>query len=247
MRILAFILFLGISASMVATNLAGLWSYHPSLPQSTEDSSRGEPEKPSNATMNSSTGTAPREGSPTITRSGYVIAPRCALWSVEGLELYYSPADPSSICVQPPGSNLVRTGYPSTSSSGRQEEEMPLNCAVAPDSAVYCLVGEWLSADTLKGFYDRGELQTPKEPGAGGDGAREGGLHEAGTPEPTAEPAPSTYSPTAAATPPSDYPETSVGNPDVAPTPAPVQDYYQEEPAYEEDDGSVYWYVYYWY
>ena len=98
-----------------------------------------------------------------VTENGYVIAPECALWPVEGLDLYYSPVDPSILCVQAPDSP-VQAGSPLP-----QGAEMPPNCDVAPDSVVYCVPGGQLTADTLKAFYDRGELQTPHEPkGTGG-------------------------------------------------------------------------------
>jgi hypothetical protein len=92
-----------------------------------------------------------------VTENGYSISPECALWPVEGTDLYYSPADPATICVQAPNSP-VQAG-----SSLSPGEEMPPNCDVAPDSTVYCLPGEQLTADTLRAFYDRGELQTPHE------------------------------------------------------------------------------------
>jgi hypothetical protein len=97
------------------------------------------------------------QGSPTITESGYTIASGCALWPVEGLGLYYSPSDPATVCVQAPGSP-IRAGNPLPAGA-----EMPLNCDVAPDSVVYCVVDGQLSADTLVAFYNRGELQTPRE------------------------------------------------------------------------------------
>ncbi len=111
----------------------------------------------STARDSSQPGTA-KESSPTITESGYTIAPGCALWSVEGLDLYYSPAEPGTICVQAPGGS-VQAGSPLFSAA-----DMPPNCDAAPDSVVYCVVGEQLTADTLRAFYDRGELQTPHEP-----------------------------------------------------------------------------------
>ena len=98
-----------------------------------------------------------------VTENGYRISPECALWPVEGLNLYYSPVDPSILCVQAPDSN-VQAGSPLPSGA-----EMPPNCDVAPDSVVYCLPEGQLTSDTLKAFYDRGELQTPHEPkGTGG-------------------------------------------------------------------------------
>jgi hypothetical protein len=103
------------------------------------------------------------KGSPKVTENGYTIAPECALWPVEGSDLYYSPVDPSIVCVQAPDSP-VKAG-----ASLPPGTEMPPNCDVAPDSVVYCLTGGQLTADTLKAFYDRGELQTPHEPkGTGG-------------------------------------------------------------------------------
>jgi hypothetical protein len=103
-----------------------------------------------------------KQGSPTVTASGYTIAPGCALWPVEGLNLYYSPAEPANICAQAPGSP-IQAGSPLPSGA-----EMPPNCDVAPDSVVYCVVDGQLSADTLQAFFDRGELQTPRESKVGG-------------------------------------------------------------------------------
>ena len=98
-----------------------------------------------------------------VTENGYIIAPECALWPVEGLDLYYSPVDPSILCVQAPDSS-VQAGSPLPPGA-----EMPPNCDAAPDSVVYCVSGGQLTSDTLKAFYDRGELQTPHEPkGTGG-------------------------------------------------------------------------------
>lgn len=103
-----------------------------------------------------------KQGSPTVTESGYTIASGCALWPVEGLGLYYSPADTATICVQAPGSP-IQAGSPLPSGA-----KMPPNCDVAPDSVVYCVVDGELSAETLNAFFDRGELQTPRESKAGG-------------------------------------------------------------------------------
>ena len=102
------------------------------------------------------------KGPPKVTDNGYAIAPQCALWPVEGIDLYYSPADPTTICVQAPGS-AVEAGSPLPSGA-----EMPPNCDTAPDGVVYCIAGERLTADTLRGFFDRGELQTPHEPKGNG-------------------------------------------------------------------------------
>jgi hypothetical protein len=99
-----------------------------------------------------------KEGSPSVTEDGYTIAPGCALWSVEGLDLYYSPSDPGIICVQAPGSP-IHAGSPLPSGA-----KMPPNCDIAPDLVVYCVVREQLTADILRAFYDRGELQAPHEP-----------------------------------------------------------------------------------
>jgi len=103
-----------------------------------------------------------KQGAPTVTEGGYAIAAGCALWSVEGRDLYYSPSDPEIICVQAPGS-LIQVGSPLLAGA-----EMPPNCDVAPDLVVYCVAGEQLTADTLRAFYDRGELQTPHEPRGNG-------------------------------------------------------------------------------
>jgi hypothetical protein len=112
---------------------------------------------------------------------------------------------------------------------------VPLNCAVAPDSVVYCLTREQLTADILKAFYERGELQTPKEP-RGEDEAKEG--VEAQAPEPAAGPTLKSYPPVAAQ--PSDYSETSVGVPAMCTSPAPTPTY--QEHGYEEENEFVYWY-----
>ncbi len=257
MRVVALVLaYIGIFLLITVTHLAGLWAY-PSL-RSTESSSGGRSENASNTITDSSTdaartsssekppqlsGTTPEESSPIVTQAGYIVAPRCALWSVEALDLYYSPADPSVICVQPPESP-VRDGSQPTPRSA----QMPLNCAVAPDSAVYCLLGGQLTADTLKTFYERGELQTPKEPREG-DGVKEGAV-EAPVPEHLTVSPPDTHPPP---TPPAadlqpDYPAVSVADPTVSPTPIPTPSY--QEPIYEEeeeeDGGYVYWYTY-WY
>ena len=97
------------------------------------------------------------QGPPTITPSGYSIASGCALLSAEGLNLYYNPVDPPSICAQPPGSSV----QPGTRPSGAAQ--LPPNCAISPDSVTYCVVDGQLSADALQAFYDRGELQAPHE------------------------------------------------------------------------------------
>lgn len=118
------------------------------------------PKGESTTTQGSSRPDKAGQGPPTVTESGYTIASGCALWSVEGFDLYYSPADPTTICVQPPGSP-TQTGSPPTSGTA----QVPPNCAVAPDGVVYCLVGGQLTPDTLRVFYERGELQTPREAG----------------------------------------------------------------------------------
>lgn len=114
---------------------------------------------PGGATKNS----PKSESSPTVTDTGYTIASSCALWPVEGLNLYYSPADPTSICVQPPGSPTPAGDPPAPGTA-----QIPPNCATAPDGTNYCLAGGELTADTLEAFYERGELQSPREPGGGG-------------------------------------------------------------------------------
>ncbi len=155
---------------MVVTHLAGLWAYPP-LPQSIGDSSVAGTENTGGTTAESSPGTQaktdpPEESSQAsstaarqrvllVTEGGYTVSPRCALWSVEGFDLYYSPTDTASVCVQPPDSPVL----PGSSSP------VPPNCAVAPDSVVYCLIGGQLTADTLAAFYYRGELQTPRVTG----------------------------------------------------------------------------------
>jgi len=115
-------------------------------------------EEGGSTTQGSSQSGKAKQGSPTVTETGYTIAPGCALWSVEGLDLYYSPSDPETICVQAPG-NPVQAGTRLPSGV-----EMPPNCDIAPDSVVYCIADGQLTADTLRAFYDRGELQTPHEP-----------------------------------------------------------------------------------
>ena len=163
--------YFGVLLLIVVTHLAGLWTYA-SVPQPAQNPSAGNPgEAPTSGGTNATEATAPKEplrpsasavmaeDSPTVTQSGYTIFPRCALWSAEGLDLYYSPADPQTICVQPPGSS-VQSGPPPTI----RTTQLPPNCAVGPDSAVYCLAGGQLAPDTLALFYNRGELQTPQMP-----------------------------------------------------------------------------------
>ena len=128
-----------------------------SLISGTESSRGGSTTTASNP---SSASKAPKsESSPTVTASGYTIAPRCALWTVEGLDLYYSPADPATICVQPPDSPIQSGSTPASGAA-----QLPPNCALAPDGVVYCVADKLLSPDTLGVFYGRGELQTPREP-----------------------------------------------------------------------------------
>lgn len=99
-----------------------------------------------------------KQGQPSYTESGHAVASGCALWTVEGLDLYYSPVDPSTICVQAPG-NPTEAGTRLPLGA-----EAPPNCDVSPDSVVYCIVGDRLTAETLKAFFDRGELQAPHVP-----------------------------------------------------------------------------------
>jgi len=202
MRVLIFVLsYIGIFLVVAVTHIVGLWTYPKPLTQSAENfsvdildnaSSPTTSSSPGAAEMSSSketpraSGTTPRESSPIVTSDGYVVATRCALWSVEGFDLYYSPADPSTVCVQPPDST-VRAEAPHTSRSA----QMPLNCAVAPDSAVYCLIGGQLTRDTLKAFYDRGELQTPKVPSVG-EGEKRDAVEEAWAPDSVSGPTQST-------------------------------------------------------
>lgn len=165
--------YFGILLLTVVMHLAGLWTYAP-LPQPTENSSKGQMQNPGSGAANTAEVNAPKEplpssravlseSSPTVTQSGYTIVPRCALWTAEGLDLYFSPVDPETICVEPPGST-VQAGPPLT----LRTAQLPPNCAVGPDSAVYCLTGGQLTPNTLRAFYDRGELQTPKAKGGGG-------------------------------------------------------------------------------
>src|SRR4051794_2503376 len=70
-------------------------------PKSSEGAAGGPP----TAQGTSQSGKA-KQGSPTVTASGYTIAPGCALWPVEGVNLYYSPAEPANICTQAPGSPI---------------------------------------------------------------------------------------------------------------------------------------------
>jgi hypothetical protein len=162
MRIITGLLqFLAIAALVLGTfllvvdpRLRGLVVEDLSLVVPWTKSSEGES---TTANQGSSHSSKTGQGSPTVTESGYTISSGCALWTVEGLDLYYSPADPTALCVQAPGST-IKAGSPLPPGA-----EMPFNCAVAPDSVVYCLADGPLSADTLAAFYERGELQTPRE------------------------------------------------------------------------------------
>ena len=87
------------------------------------------------------------------TENGYTISRRCVLWSVEGLDLYYSPVNPAAVCAQPPGSDT-----PAGSPFVPGNMQMPANCAAAPDGKIYCLAGGELTPDILAGLYGRGEL-----------------------------------------------------------------------------------------
>ena len=172
----AIVLYFGILLIVMVTHLTGLWAY-PSLSRSTGGSTEGQAQSFGEATTNGGTvseeapkepltrssgaaSRAPKENSPTVTQAGYTIFPRCALYPVEGLELYYSPANPTAICVQPPDIPVQTTNVPTI-----RDTQLPPNCAVAPDSAVYCVIGGQLSADTLRALYNQGLLQTPKASG----------------------------------------------------------------------------------
>lgn len=244
MRILAFILFLGISTFFVVTNLTGLWAYHSAVSQPTGEFSGGGSESIDRAAIAqsssdtpetsysddepaSSSGVASGEGSSASAQSDYTVAPYCALWSAEGFNLYYSPVEPSTICVRPSGSPS-QAGSPLTPKGA----SLPGNCAVAPDSIVYCLIGGQLSADTLKAFYDRGELPATKEPEI--DQSKKGGL-ETQAPETTTELTQSTYPPVPAELP--DYPAlVTAGEPTASSTPTPTP---TDEEQYDE---YLYWY-----
>ncbi len=172
MRLLAVALsYFGVLLLVVIAHLAGLWSYA-SLPQPTGGSPG---ESAGGATTNGGSTTevaetpdsqeegpsrsspaASEEPPPIVTAGGYTVGARCALWSVGGFDLYYYPIDPAAVCVQPPGSS-VQAGTRPTSAA-----EIPPNCAVAPDAVVYCTIGGQLSAETLRLFYNRGELETPR-------------------------------------------------------------------------------------
>jgi hypothetical protein len=149
---------LAVLVLVVVAFLAGVWAY-PRLPASLTAGVSPTEKTESTGKAAANGKTVPGENSPTTTASGYTIAPRCALWSVEGLDLYYSPADPATICAQPPGSR-VQAGSRATPGTTKLSD----NCATAPDGTVYCRVEGQLSADTLEAFYNRGELQTPREP-----------------------------------------------------------------------------------
>lgn len=148
-------LVLGIFLLVVDPRLRGLVVEDLSLVVPWAKSSEGE--ATTAATQGSSHSSKTGQGTPTVTESGYTIASGCALWTVEGVDLYYSPADPTTICVQAPGST-IKAGSPLPPGA-----EMPLNCAAAPDSVVYCVADGQLSADTVAAFFERGELQTPRE------------------------------------------------------------------------------------
>ena len=93
------------------------------------------------------------KNAPVTTENGYTISRRCVLWSVEGLDLYYSPVNPLAVCVQPPGSG-TQAGSPFVPGN----TQMPANCATAPDGKIYCLAGGQLSPDTLASLYGQGKL-----------------------------------------------------------------------------------------
>ena len=119
--------------------------------------SEGKKSTPTTPTQETPQQDKAEQGPPTITPSGYSIASGCALWTAEGLNLYYNPIDPTSMCAQPPGSSIQPGTRPSAAA------QLPPNCAISPDSVTYCVVDGELSADTLQAFYNRGELQAPHE------------------------------------------------------------------------------------
>lgn len=135
-----------------------------SAPQTTATTSESreaaKTESPKESSSEASNQPALGERTPTVTPSGYVIAPGCALWEVEGyFDLFYYPLRPTTICVQPPGS--PQAGKQVTA----DQASLPTNCAVSPDGVVYCIVGGVLTPDTLRVFYERGELQSPRVSG----------------------------------------------------------------------------------
>ncbi len=156
---LGLLLALGVSVVLVPLLIGGSVSTpeESTASQTTAATTEGSETAKAESPKESPTGSIPSERSPTVTPSGYVIAPGCALWQVEyTFDLYYSPTRPTTICVQPPGSPDAGTPVDASQAS------LPPNCAVSPDGVVYCLAGGQLSTATLRGFYERGELQTPR-------------------------------------------------------------------------------------
>lgn len=168
----AVISYLVVLVSVAVTHLAGLWAYHSQsgAGEASEASEAGEVgEAATEAKEEPLRGTSvvSSESSPIVTQDGYVVFPKCALWAADGYDLYYSPVDPQTICVLPPGSS-AEPGPPPTARS--EQEETPPFCAAAPDSAVYCLIGGRLTEQDLRTLYDRGALETPKASGGGDKG-----------------------------------------------------------------------------
>lgn len=91
-----------------------------------------------------------RERAEQARTAGYQTSAECVSTSVADSTLYYDPDNPSRICIAPPGYEEE----PEASSGGVQ---IPPNCAVAPDGAIYCTTGEEFNLD-LGDLYRRGEL-----------------------------------------------------------------------------------------
>jgi hypothetical protein len=163
--------YFGILLLVVATHLAGLWTYPAESSSREQAKTSGSSTKKGDASKTNnpedsrdSSNTALKESTPIVTQGGFTIIPGCALWTVDGYELYYSPVDPTTICVQPPSRPFQAGSTPPTSRTA----QVPPNCAFAPDSTLYCFVGGQLTTALITGLYDQGKLQTPKEETKGG-------------------------------------------------------------------------------
>jgi len=101
---------------------------------------------------------------------GFIVYEECSRFRTSGIDLYYDPANDSTICVAAPGGTAY-AGQPYKP----HVNSVPDNCAVIPeesvvppdqrpesgiafDQRVYCASVPQLNNDALQGLYERGQL-----------------------------------------------------------------------------------------